>query len=400
VLLADCVPIPHVIEILRNSPLRSARERDFHDIDFGSPSMQMRMRLFTSILFLLVTTSAKIWAADHPWQVTSKDGKSFLAAGFFAQGQAEWLTNPKADNTAKNLFLRRLRLIAGGQISDKISFFIETDSPNLGKGQADGTKLAEKVFLQDVIFTYKFRNEFMLDGGMLLVPLSHNGGQGATTLLPVDYGPYSFLASDPTDSRAGRDYGLQARGYVFGQHLEYRFGVFQGRRGTSASAPFRYSGRVVWYPFEAETGFFYSGTNLGTKKILALGTTFDNQDNYHSQSVDCYYDQPLRRGDGLTMQADYTRYDGGTTFTQLPLQHAWLAEVGYYVRGVKLGPFMQFSGLRYSPDSGKDQSKYVGGLAWWPQGHRFNVKLGIGSMKTGSDPRRLQVAIQTQFYVY
>jgi hypothetical protein len=362
--------------------------------------MQMRMRLLPWVLSLLVTAPAALWGADHPWQIISKDGKSSFAVGFLAQGQAEWLTNPKADNTTKNLFLRRMRMIAGGQINDKISFFIESDSPNLGKAQADGTKLAEKVFLQDVIITYKFRDEFQLDGGMLLVPLSHNGGQGATTLMPVDYGPYSFLASDPTDSRAGRDYGLQARGYVFNKHLEYRFGVFQGRRGTSASAPFRYSGRIVWYPFEAETGFFYSGTNLGTKKILALGATFDNQDHYRSQSVDCYYDQPLHQGDGLTVQADYTRYDGGTTFVQLPLQHAWLAEAGYYFHGPKLGPFMQLSGLRYSPNTGKDQSKYVGGLAWWPQGHRFNIKLGIGRMKIGADPRRLQVALQTQFYIY
>ena len=59
---------------------------------------------------------------------------------------------------------------------------------------------------------YKFRDEFQIDGGMLLVPGSHNGSQGATTLLPVDYGPYSFLSSTITRSNVGRDYGIQARG--------------------------------------------------------------------------------------------------------------------------------------------------------------------------------------------
>jgi hypothetical protein len=362
----------------------------------------MRQQMRFMVLAILGCTALALNAqgADHPWQIASKDGKSILAFGFLAQGQAEWVTNPMAGTTSGNLYLRRMRLIAGGQISDKISFFIESDSPNLGKTQADGTKVAEKIYLQDVILTYKFREEFQLEGGMLLVPLSHNGGQGATTLLPVDYSPYTFLASDPTDSRVGRDYGLQARGYVFNKHFEYRLGAFQGRRGTDASNPFRYTGRMVWYPFEAETGFFYSGTNLGARKILALGATFDNQDQYHAQSVDLFYDQPLFKGDGLTLQADYSHYDGGTTFPQLPPGQTWLAEAGYFFHRIKVGPFLQLAGLRFNPDTGKDQSKYSGGLAWWPQGHRVNVKLGIGRMRTGSDRSRIQVALQTQIYIY
>jgi hypothetical protein len=364
---------------------------------------QLRVRLSLLIVFFVCVQTALpfiTYGADHPWQIASQDGKSSIAFGFLAQGQAEWLTNPKTGVTSQNLFLRRMRLIAGGQINEKISFFIESDSPNLGKGQADGTKVAEKVFLQDVILTYKFRDEFQLDGGMLLIPFGHNGTQGATTLLPIDYGPFSFLSSDPTDSRAGRDYGLQTRGYLFKKHFEYRLGAYQGRRGTSANAPFRYSGRAVWYPFEAETGFFYSGATLGTKKILALGASFDNQSDYHSQGVDFFYDQPIFKGDALTMQADYAHYDGGSIFRQLPPEHTWLVEAGYYFHQVKVGPFAQLTGLRYRPDLGKDQSKFLGGVAWWPQGHRLSIKFGLGRTRLGSDPRRIQAVIQTQFYIF
>lgn len=358
------------------------------------------MRLVRLTMAMLVQLPLMAQSGDHPWQITSGDGKAALAVGFLAQGQAEWLTVPGAGVTSRNLFMRRLRLIAGGQINDRISFFIESDSPNLGKAQADGTKVEDRIFLQDLIFTYNFRDELQLDGGMLLVPISHNGGQGATTLLPVDYGPFSFAASDPTDSCMGRDYGVQARGYVFDRRLEYRAGVFQGRRNEAASNAFRYTGRVVWYPFEAETGFFYSGANLGARKVLALGASFDNQGDYHAQSVDFYYDCPLWRGDGLTLQADYSHYDGGGALPQLPPEHTWLAEAGYYFHTVKAGPFLQLAGLNYEAANGKDQSKYLGGVAWWPQGHRFNIKLGIGRIKMGGDPRRIQVALQTQFYIY
>ncbi|MBE3088279.1 MAG: hypothetical protein IMZ71_04100, partial [Chloroflexi bacterium] len=191
------------------------------------------------------------FAADPPWKISSADGVSFLTLGFLAQPQLETVTTPDGRSTSKNMFLRRIRLIAGGRATAKLSFFIETDSPNLGKDTAGGRKVEEYVFLQDVILTYAFSEKVQVDAGMLLFPLSHNTGQSAATLLATDYGPYSFVASEPTGSRIGRDYGIQARGYVLGKHLEYRVGAFQGYADPAATAPFRYAGRVVWYPFEA-----------------------------------------------------------------------------------------------------------------------------------------------------
>src|SRR5512146_2991037 len=99
---------------------------------------------FLCSLVALIVLSGGAHSADHPFQISSSDEKSMVAFGFFAQGQAEWLTNPST--TCRNLFLRRMRLIAGGQINDKLSFFVDTDSPNLGKAQADGTKVAERIF--------------------------------------------------------------------------------------------------------------------------------------------------------------------------------------------------------------------------------------------------------------
>jgi hypothetical protein len=182
--------------------------------------------------------------------------------------------------------------------------------------------------------------------------------------------------------------------------LENRAGGFQGRRGPTASNPFRYSGRVVWYPFEAETGYFYTGTTLGARKILALGASFDSQSDYHARSLDVFYDQPVLNGDGLIMQAGYSHYDGGDILQQLSPAHTWLAEAGYYFHRVKVGPFVQFAGLLYRPDLGKDSTKFTGGLAWWPQGHRINIKLGLARTKYGDDPRRIQVVVQTQFYMW
>jgi hypothetical protein len=44
------------------------------------------------------------------------------------------------------------------------------------------------------------------------------------------------------------------------------------------------------YPAEAETGYFYSGANFGKKKILAIGVSYDQQDDYNAPAFDVYFD--------------------------------------------------------------------------------------------------------------
>jgi len=334
--------------------------------------------------------------------VSSADGKSTLNLGFLSQMQAEALDNADATHTGQNLFFRRLRIIMGGKINDKLSFFFETDSPNLGKGTTTGTKTASTVTVQDFSLTYSFSNEFKIDGGMLLVPVSHNSQQSAASLLFVDYGAYSFQHSSPLDSVVGRDYGLQARGYLADNHIEYRLAVLQGNRGTASTMPFRTTARVVWYPFEADTGFFYTGTTLGKKHILAIGGSYDAQKNYQAYSGDIFLDQPVGGGNALTLQGDYTNYDGGTTFVKLPKQKALLVEGGFYIADAKLSPIVQFSKLTYDTETSttENQQKIGGGVAFWMNGHRNNIKAIVAQIKQDNAKDRMQYVLQWQVFTF
>ena len=368
---------------------------------YAASSMETAVRRPTLLVLffaLFTLVASRVSAADPPWQIKSADGKSSIAFGFLVQPQGEWLTTTDGTDTAKNLFLRRIRLIFGGKATDWLAFFVDTDSPNLGKGTGS-TKVQEKVYIQDAIFTLTARAQFQVDVGMLLVPLSHNGGQSAGTLLAVEYGPYSFLASDPTGSLMGRDYGAEARGYL-AKHFEYRAGVFQGNRGTTATAPFRYFGRAVWYPLDAETGFFYSGTTLGVRRIVAVGGSVDHQDTYNTRSVDLYVDHPVRGGDAATFQADFVHYDGGQLFPTLPSQNCWLLEGGYYLHAARLEPFVQVATRDPSDASLAFERKYQGGIAYWAGGHRYNVKLGVAQLTRSGAPNRTQVAVQGQIFMW
>jgi hypothetical protein len=356
----------------------------------------MRWLLFIGIIAL--PCARPIYASGPPFKFTLNGGKTSVSLGFLAQPQFESLENTTAADSVENLFLRRFRFIAGGKITSKLSFFVESDNPNLGK-KADNGERTNEFFLQDAYVSYAFRPELQLDGGMIIVPVSHNMAQSAASLLTVDYGAYSFLASDPTHSKTGRDYGLQARGYIK-KHFEYRLGLFRGNTDLDGEFPYRYTARFVWYLLEVDTGYFYTGTTHGQKKIIALGTSFDRQGNYSANSVDLFFDHPVNNGDAVTIQTDFIRYDGGTSFKTLPKQNDWLLEGSYYFRKLRLGPYVQFASRDLSNPSSLDDRKIQGGIAFWIQKHKLNIKAGYGKLLKDDSPDRSQFVVQTQFFYY
>jgi hypothetical protein len=216
--------------------------------------------------------------------------------------------------------------------------------------------------------------------GLIGTPNSHNSIQSISGMLASDFSPYSFVSTPPTTARAGRDYGLQARGYVLGEHVEYRAGAFQGYRGPRADHELRYVGRVVADAFVAEKSVYYAGTSLGVRRSLAIGAGIDHQEHYSAVNVDLYADQPLPNGDAVTVQADWVRYDGGTTFLTFPRQHATLLEAGYFVKRARVTPFVQIARDNYYVSALADQEQRLAGLAYWIDGHHLNLKAAVGRL--------------------
>ena len=346
--------------------------------------------------------------ARAQWQISSEGGKSSIRIGVLLQPQGEWVgIGQSTKDTSQNVFVRRARIVIGATINEKLSFFLETDNPNLGKQvvSTNADLKQEDMFIQDVIVTWASGTAFQIDMGKMLLPLSHNHQQGAGTLLPVDYGTYTFNATAHTDSHVGRDYGFQARGYPLNKHLEYRLGVFQGVRGSNATNPLRTIARVVWYPFEAETGFFYTGTNFGTKKILALGGSYDTQGVYKTYALDAYWDWPVANGDGVTAQVDYMHLQPDRAFhtAALDKQKTWLLEGGYYFHITKLEPFAQYSLTDFVNTDLADKDQLLLGIAWWGNGHKFNVKFSAGRQHVDNAPslagsNHAVVVVQAQIF--
>ncbi len=360
-----------------------------------NPLTHWRLGLALSLTFLLAGT-----ALAGGYTIESKDGKSSIKFGFLTQMRVESLDTADGEDSSNDLYFRRLRLLAGGKIGEKWSFFLETDSPNLGKGNADGSKSASDIFIQDFVVTYNHSKKFKVDMGMLLPPLAHNSNNSAAKLVPTDYGPYSFLHSGPTQSRVGRDYGAAIRGHVANEHLEYRFGVYQGVRGEGSTNGFRYSGRAVFYPFEAETGLFYTGTSLGKKRVLAFGAGFDKQEEYTSTAVDVFWDQPVGNGDGITFQAGLVNYDGDTFLESLPEQDATMVELAYYFASAKLQAYAAFYERDFDSVLSADEERFEVGVGFYPRGYSRVLKISYGQISKDGLPDRDRFLVQLQLLAF
>src|SRR5262245_32005145 len=276
--------------------------------------------------------------------------------GMLIQPQADWTQDAVTGGYQQNLFIRRVRFLVGGQVAPNVTFFFETDNPNLGKTVA-GTKVISSGFtVQDAYVEWKLANAFALDAGLIFIPLCRNCFQSAATLLPIDYGAYSSLHGGPTRSAVGRDTGFMAKGYLAKNRLEYRVGAFQGARDALSRNAFRSAGHLQYAFLDPETSYFTAGTYLGKKKVFTVGGGYDVQSDYKAFAGDAYFDRPLGSAGALTVQGDLIHYDGGRTFTDLPKQNDFLVEAGYYFIKPKVMPWVKIEGQKFSsPNSNRNQ---------------------------------------------
>ncbi|MGE0640050.1 MAG: porin [Thermoanaerobaculia bacterium] len=361
--------------------------------------MRTRFRTATGGLLVAACLGGLAAPAGAQLQWTSKDEKMNFKIGLLAQMQGESADVAGSDDTANNLFFRRLRLLMSFSLGEKLSIFLETDSPNLGKSNNAGVKDANDVYIQDFVATYKFSKQFMLDAGMLLLEQSYNHNQSAASLLTTDYGPYSFVESGPTGERVGRDYGLRARGYLLGDHLEYRAGVYQGVRGTNASNDLRYGGRLMYSFFTPQVGLFYRGTSLGKTQTLSIGTSYETQEEYDSVGIDFFWDQPIA-GNSFVVQGDLVNVDGGTFLTNLPDQTNLLLEAGFYIAPIKLQPFVQYAKQDFDDASRTDEDRLTAGLAFFFGGHNNNLKFSYTRIEPDGGNSRDQINLQWQIFQF
>jgi len=348
----------------------------------------------------LVVAAALVCATNAAAQATIKVSDDVnLRFGVLGQVQADVLEDPGTDSTINNLFIRRVRLLFGGQVAKNVTFFVETDSANLGRSVGGVKNIPSTTIIQDAYGEFKARDEFALDAGLMFVPFSRNSVQSAATLLPIDYGAYTFTQSAPEQSSTGRDVGFQAKGYFAKNHLEYRLGVFQGFRDARSHKEFRVAGRAMYNFLETEVGFFYTGTYIGKRKVLAVAGAFDSQSDYHAYDGDLFLDYPSGPG-AVTLQFDYNHFDGGKLLAAVPKQDDLLLELGYLITAIKLTPVLQVATRDIADKTTGDEKRWSLGANYWWAAHNANVKIAFMHIGPTGAASQKEFTIQLQFFYY
>jgi len=276
----------------------------------------------------------------------------------FASSEQDGYSNPQGAATPnswnRGFTLYRARVLVGGQLSRKGSFFMETELPSaIGGPNPDGTKNVKvSAIILDAQYQYSFSNSFQVVAGQQLVSNNRNGLQGAAALMANDFSyfqyPYNLFANSPLQGNFGRDLGVNFRGFLGSDHLEYRMGVFTGRN-VDSKGPLRFVGRFAYNFLDREKDYYYSGTNLGKGKTFTWGAGFDAQSSYHNFSTDVFLDHPLGDAGSLTLNGAFQYMTGGTNPTSqysfaslIPAQTVEFLELGYYFKAAKVQPWIKY----------------------------------------------------------
>ncbi len=331
-------------------------------------------RAFSSTTAPALLIGTFLWAPFAAAQLTISNGEGVnFNLGFQAQAWGDWnqIAEPAGGvGYQQNLYLRRIRLIVGGHIAKDVTFFFETDQPNLGKTPK---ALTSGFLVQDAFVEWKALNAFRLDGGLMDVPFSRNGLQSTASYYTLDISPLSTVTNMSTQSSALRDAGFQARGFFLNDHLQYRTGLFQGERDANARDSLRAAGYLQYDFFARETGYLLTGTALGKQKILAVDGGFDTQGSYHGLSGNTAAAIPVHGGDEVGSQFQYFHYDGGSKFPTVAKQDDYLVEAAYYLRAIRLQGFGKFESQTFVDlaDQAKDVHRWGGGANYYIHGQNL-----------------------------
>jgi len=282
--------------------------------------------------------------------------------------------NTGAQGYQQNYYLRRARIIFGGDIGKNISFFVETDDPKLG---ITPKNLSSGFILQDALLEWRPTRVFQVVGGLMIVPFTRNGLQSTLSYLTLDVSPISTVTNTVTQSSALRDLGFEAKGFFFDDHLLYRVGEYDGERDVNGHNSARTTGYLQYDFLDREKGYLFAGTALGKQKILAVDVGFDKQSSYRGASGNIAAALPVNQGDEVAAQYQFIHYDGRTRFPTIADQNDHLLETGYYVHKAKVQPFLKYEALTYvtAANASKDINRFGFGANYYIRGQNLKWTL-------------------------
>ncbi len=339
------------------------------------------------------------------------DDDTTLTIAALLQPQAAVAEEAAPDGSAgTDFFLRRARLIVGGQLTKKVSFFVDTEQANLGK---DGN-WETSIFLQDAFLSLEPVTGLFIDAGMMLIPFTRHDLQSAASLNGIDY--HARLILFPAGgNRIWRDAGLQVRADLAANRVHLRGGIFNGVEGLAASDTMpaarnesdlpRLAGHARWNVLGSEKGFFFPGIAFADAPLVSVGMGVDWQadavmtegmaTDHLGLAVDVFAEIPTLADQEVIFQASGFRYDDGDLAPTTGM--GFFAEAGY-----RIGRFEPIVAIDvFEADAplgvGDFRGLHAGGAVFLDR-HRTNVKLDVALIRQGDGDDVVSGALQAQLF--
>jgi hypothetical protein len=347
--------------------------------------------LRTSSLVLLAAMAALLTPGfAHAAKIPLGEGPATLNVNILAQ---PWVQLSKggapAGGMGTDFYLRRIRLFVFGNVTERISFFMDTDQANLGR---DGN-WDPAFYIQDAFLSVKLtEGPLWIDTGMLLAPFSRQSLQGIIALNTLDYHS-SLLRFTQGVGKIWRDAGVQVRG--LSGPLHYRVGIFnglEGRRGTDTAPELnpddvpRVAAHVRYNFLGTEDTFLLNGIYFADPPRLSVGVGTDYQPrsalaagrarDVLNVAADLFLDYPTIPDQELVFQVGAFRYWQGRENTHSGF--GMFGELGYRVGIVE----PVFSTEYFNADvAHTDFLAFRPGFNLWLMKQTFNLKAEVGIIR-------------------
>jgi hypothetical protein len=373
-------------------------------------------RLVSFVVALLPLIAARPAHAVTVYE--DKENDRSVNVGILLQPQLTFTQDgaPSGHDLDTQFFLRRVRIYTGGEIFKGMTFFLQVDQPNLGKGGNFDTS----VFFRDAVLSYQFFRPLSIDAGLILWPFTHNSLEGAGSLHTIDYRNPGLLYP-ATEGKLFSDVGVQLRGLAFNDRLHYRAGAFEGARGPAipAGAPAgtapinpkgipRFMGMVRFNILGVEDQFFFKGVYFADSPLLSIGVGADFQPralrapdtsvtDYAAFNGDVFLEYPLNADNEIIANATIADWREGAGSPNTGLSS--FGEVGYRYKWIE--PVVALDWV-HAEQKANDYFDVRPGVNFWFRKHYANLKAEAAwstdtRPATGTD-RQFVVTLQGQAF--
>jgi hypothetical protein len=355
----------------------------------------IRLAVFTALGSLMLATAA---AAGPEWTFGPENQGTlkFEYKGQFQLVARDDGSGYQNDENTYHFNFRRNRLALMGTYGEVMSVYVQTEFTedfNVGTLAVADQDQGSEFQMLDAVVRFDLHPAFKVSVGKFKYNFTRENLESCENPLTLDRSLYIRAPFVTT-----RDAGVAVWGNLYGDRLQYRADLMEGRKAVGyATAPksnFRYSVRGHVSLLEPESEYGYKGTYLGKKKVFTLGAAYQVEPNavftdtvtklgvahYKGWTADAYAEYPLEGVGTFTFGSAYEKVDFDESYLTLHPELGALGlngeKNGWYVKGGYLLPkhpvqlFGRFEQWRFAMLN----NVYDQGVDWFGAGVNYFVR--------------------------